>query len=297
MVQFYKSDKINFNFNKYSRSAFLTEIFIATLGMRPEAITVGYQLWRDHHPHGEIAILHTDSQYSDIAAALTQLRQFLQGTYPRIPQHYHEIRRADGTPLLDILDENTANDYFHSVLIWLAHYRREGYHLHLLIAGGRKAMSIYAMTAASLVMRSGDHVWTVISSNDIVSQTGSYQVLPEQRSKVHLVHLPVLTARIASEQLSPLLDDPETWIAHQRDTRTSFLDVLTTEERHVCEVFQQLDFPDNGRLAQAMHKEKKTVENQLSAVYAKMCGFIQTSHPLDNVRKRQTLIDLLLNRL
>lgn len=119
----------------------MRQIFVATLGQRPEAITVALdEMLRRRMRYDAVAVLHT-AETSAIAVSLAQLREVFANDYQGLPVFYHEITLRSGKPMLDVNTQDTATDYFYGVFGVLKHYWQQGDRQHLLISGGRKAMS------------------------------------------------------------------------------------------------------------------------------------------------------------
>src|SRR5579875_1366103 len=108
-------------------------ILLATLGQRPEAITVALDMLRATYPYDLLGIIHTDPLHSGIATALRQLETVLAQDYPELAVRRHCVTYPNNLPLLDILDGRSAEAYYHSVVEILRHYRGLGAMLHLLV--------------------------------------------------------------------------------------------------------------------------------------------------------------------
>jgi CRISPR-associated protein (TIGR02584 family) len=260
-------------------------IYAATLGQRPEAITVAFDRLREQYRYEGIAILHTEPNVSGIAQAYTDLRRVCAHDYSDTTYRFHEIAYEDGAPLVDIEDQRSAEVYHRSVLRVLYDYKHEGYDLHLMIAGGRKAMSIYAMLAASLIFEAPhDKVWTVLSPESMLV-VGQFHIPPGMRQQVQLVELPLRPARIApGTDIAALLTRPTS-------RNEQFIAKLTAAERDIAQLLRRHPYASNDQLGQMQNKSGKTIENQLREIYAKMIGFLDFGEMITD--KRQALLDIL----
>ncbi len=261
-------------------------VFLATLGQRPEAITIALDVLLLRYAFTRIGILHTEPRYSGIASAYHQLKTVLAQDYPNLSAVYHEICYPTGEPLLDITNQHSAEAYYLGVLQILRDYRIQGDTMHLLIAGGRKAMSIYATLAASLVFGGLDFVWTVLSSSDVM-QPDLYHIPPGYQADVQLVRLPILPSRFFRGTLAEM--DMESLMQRHRNPREHFLAALTEQEMQLVEVLTQHPHATNERLAEVLRKSAKTVEHQFRSVYRKLERF----YDVFNTHKRQMLLDIL----
>jgi CRISPR-associated protein (TIGR02584 family) len=261
-------------------------IFIATLGQRPEAITVAFDLLHEQYRYEGLAVLHTEPNSSGIAQAYVDLRAVLKRDYPTLQTRFHEVTYPDGSPLIDIEDQRSAEAYHRAVLYVLYQYRREGYHLHLMIAGGRKAMSIYAMLAASVIFEPPhDRVWTVLSPESMMAKPGQFHIPAGLRDQVQLVELPLRPARVAPGT------DVEALLERPISRREAFYAKLTEAERDLAKLLLEHPYATNEELAKVAGKAHRTISNQLASMYDKMVGFLDFGEDIYN--KRQALLDVL----
>ncbi len=261
-------------------------LYVATLGQRPEAITVAFDRLNEQYRYEGLAVLHTEPNVSGIAQAYSDLRAVCASDYSTRQRHFHEIAYDDSSPLIDIEDQRSAEAYYRGVLRVLYEYKRDGWLLHLMIAGGRKAMSIYAMLAASVLFEPPhDRVWTVLSPESMLAKPGQFHVPAGMRDQVQLVELPLRPARIApGTAIEALLERPISRLG-------AFLNKLTPAEREVVELLRRSPYASNEELGIIGHKSGRTVENQLASVYDKLIGFLDFGETITN--KRQALLDVL----
>ncbi len=271
----------------------MPNLFAATLGQRPEAITVALDELHSRHNFAAAAILHTEPQLSGIAEAYNCLKTIFSTDYPGLLVRWHEILRAQGAPLIDITNQDTANDYFQGVLRVLRSYRDDGYTIHLLVAGGRKAMTIYATLAAALIFGPRDRVWTVLTPSSLI-QERLFHLPPGTRDQVILVDLPILPPRLMPAE-NAALDDPLALIARRRNPRRSLLNRLTPAERATAELLERHPYATNEELAGMLGKSPRTVENQLQGIYRKMIDLCDEAETATS--KRQILLDILGGRV
>jgi CRISPR-associated protein (TIGR02584 family) len=264
-------------------------VFLATLGQRPEAITMALDVLHPRYHYDEVGILHTHAEKSGIATAYRDLVQRFEQDYDALTMHSYEIQDPNGQGLLDITDQHTAELYYRGVLDVLRRYRVQYIPVHLLVAGGRKAMSIYATLAASLLFSEHDRVWTVLADQRIM-KTGVFHAPPSDYDKVQVVQLPLLPSR----RLPGTMSDVDVLLQHE-SPRTSFLSELTPQEMVLCETLKQHPYASNDDLATILSKSAKTVERQFSFIYQKLLTHFDLS--IDDRYKRQALIDVLSGRV
>lgn len=267
-------------------------IFLATIGQRPQAITMALDVLLQRHSYECIGLLHTEPEYSGIASAYQQLEAVLLEEYSAIPLVNHELQYENGTPLIDITDLRSADAYFHAVADVLYHYRIQNIPIHLLIAGGRKAMSVYATLAATLLFGEQDRVWTVLAPADLMA-AGVFRIPAGRYEDVHVVNLPVRPSRtipgaLVERKLTDILK-PEI------SPRERFQADLTRQERLITEALRERPYASNEELAIYLQKSAKTVENQFRSIYRKLSYYFDAD--VTTPRKRQLLLDVLAGRV
>lgn len=269
-------------------------IFLATLGQRPEAITMALDALLPHYLYDEVVILHTDRQRSGIKEAFKVLDRELR-TFPRyrgIQIRSSELCHEAGSPIIDITDHLNAESYFRSVLSVLKFHREQGIPMHLLVAGGRKAMSVYATLAASVIFGENDCVWTVLSSPQLI-EDGFFHVPEGRETEVQVFNLPILPSRFLPGVLQGKSLDEVLQI--QISPRIRFLQTLTPKERQLADILSEQPRAKNDQLAARLGKKVSTIENQLTSIYSKLHVYYELDE--DAYRKRQTLLDVLAGRI
>lgn len=244
-------------------------VFLATLGQRPEAITVALDRQLERYSYDQIGILHTEPFHSGISKALSALREVLPRDYEHLSVRYHELLDSQQRGLIDLDSASSAQAYFEAIFEVLNAYRQEGYHIHLLVSGGRKAMSVYATLAASYLFDTPyDKVLTVLSSENLVAEEGKFHAPSGMRGQVQVVDLPLRPARLV-----PGANASEIIRQRPQSSREEFLGRLTPQERLLCDTLLQNPHATNRELGKILHKTERTVENQLSSIYDKMEGY------------------------
>lgn len=264
----------------------MSSIFLATLGQRPEAITMALDVLKERYSYDSIGILHTEPDHSGISAALYKIKQVLDRDYSEFNRRYHEIQFENGDPLFDIVNQYTAEAYYRGVLTILRDYMVDGYHVHLLVAGGRKAMSIYATLAASLIFKHDDFVWTVLSSAKVLDSR-QFHAPPGFASGVQLVQLPILPSRFLPETLAEM--DIDQILNSHDDPRENLLHELSEEEMRLVVLLNEHPRVTRKRLASLLGKSVKTVDHQFRSIYRRMDKYYAVHH----THKKQILLDIL----
>ncbi len=268
-------------------------VFLATLGQRPEAITMVLDALLPRYHYAEVVILHTDAERSGIAKAYRQLHHALEAGYPDLNVRGVTLCYANGLPLIDITNQQSAEAYYVSLLEVLRQYRVQYIPIHLLVAGGRKAMSIYAAVAAGLLFGEHDRLWTIHTPPELM-QEGKFHAPVGMQDRIQVIPLPVTPSRLlpggmANEDVQQLVQRSRT------SPRQMFLQSLTTEERRLTETLLQYPYAENWKLGEVLGKSPKTIENQFRSVYSKLAACFDLN--TESKRKRQALLDVLLGRV
>lgn len=265
----------------------MNTIFLATLGQRPESITFALDKLIPRYRYASCIILHTEPRHSGIATAVHQLEPILAQDY-EIDVIWHELVGRNGEPIIDVTDFRSAEGYFLGIYDVLLEYKLRGYTLHLMVAGGRKAMSIYATLAATRLFVEKDRVWTVLSPPELIAQKGMFHIPLGYQDRVYVVELPILPSRL-------LIDYVPTEYAlqpHQTtDQKLIFLAKLTSQENALIEEFMKNPYLKNAELAQRLNKSPRTIENQLQTIYRKLEAFLDFGEHISD--KRALLRDFL----
>lgn len=267
-------------------------ILLATMGQRPQAITMALDVLLPRYRYQCVGILHTEPQHSGIADAFQQLMRILKRDYAHITVLSYELQHENGAPLLDITDLRSAETYFRSVFTILRDFRSQNHCVHLLVAGGRKAMSIYATLAAVWLFGDRDRVWTILTPEDLMS-SGMYHVPRGRQHDIQVVALPVRPSRLLPSMIMDV--DPFELIAPANSPREQFLNSLTIEERALIEVLSEKPYASNKEIADHLFKSCKTIENQLRSIYMKLAIHFEVR--VTSTRKRQVLVDVIAGRV
>lgn len=245
-------------------------VYLATIGQRPQAVTVAFDQLKETYSYERIGLLHTDPLRSGIANQLRELSTELNQAYPELAVDKHEVKDLNGYALLDIEDDVSAEAYFYGIVDALLYYKQQGYKVHLMVAGGRKAMSIYAVYAASLLLDEFDAVWTVLTPPKIIERK-VYHVNPAERKDIRLTHLPFLPSRFAPTTLETLTrKDIIEHLDQRKHRKELLLSKLTPAQRRVVNAIALHDDFTDEQIADLLVLSVKTVQRHLQDIYSIM---------------------------
>jgi len=236
----------------------------------------------------EIGIIHTDRIESGIAAAYKVLIPHLESYYTDCEIVTHELVQDVYKPLMDITDQATAQAYFYGLMEVIRVYRQQFIPVHLLVSGGRKAMSVYATVAATYLFGEQDRVWTVLTEPKWMTN-GVFHLPAGNQDAAHVVELPLIPSNMPAGAMTSL-----EVVANRRSPRQRFLESLSKQEAALAEVFRQHPYATNDQLGEILGKANRTVENQLRSIYIKMFDHFDMN--ISDSSKRQALLDILNGR-
>ena len=254
-------------------------ILIATLGSEPQVVTSALTLLVDQKALiREVHIVHTSQPSGIIKNALNDLQAAPESVLfpPGVTLHYHAIQSVHGEPFVDVDTPEAGEAAFQVLYSLIRHAKQAGTRVHLLIAGGRKTMSIYGMVAAQLLFDDEDQLWHLHSSGEFLA---SRRLFPQPEDQVQLIPIPVFPWRQASPALGDLRDveDPLMAVEYYRSlrlderlaqARTFVQTQLTPAERRVVALLVTEGVSDN-ELAARLYLSSRTIEYQLRSAFRK----------------------------
>lgn len=263
----------------------MAHIYLATLGQRPEIVTIALDWLLPRYPITTVVILHTDPVGSPIASAFNQLRPQLEKYSPSLTITPHEIKGESGEHLTDISDTFSAESYYRAMIRCLSAYKHGRNTLHLMMGGGRKAMSAYAVLAATTLFDAQDKVWALLSEPELIQKRGQFHLNDADHDKIQMVALPIQPTRLAPGA------DALAMSAQRQHPRTHFLAKLTRKQREIAELLTRHPTASNYEIAAQLKRAQSTVEKHLEAIYDKMVGFYDGGESVQH--RRNALIALL----
>ena len=179
-------------------------------------------------------------------------------------------------PFEDFCTADDVNRLLNTMYTVVSEYKKNGFTIHLSIAGGRKLMGIMSIVSAQILFGAKDRVWYLItegwkpgnSGNMHCSENGKHILLEVPLLRWDESHLLLDMAEFASP--ADLLHWQENLSKNLKMRRKKeFVERwLSKAERQV--VLLACQGLDNANIAKKLYKQERTVANQLTSVYEKL---------------------------
>jgi CRISPR-associated protein Csx14 len=214
---------------------------IASVGGQPQIVTLTLDLLlRQALPIREVIVLHPSQTDARLQRTLNCLRaEFVDNRYTCDGQNivcsleFSTLRR-DGEPLPDVTDTQGAQATRDAIHLLVRQLKQQQRHIHLSASGGRRVISLMAISAALLHFDSFDHIWHIYTPPEVrarVNEGALMHVPPE--AGVRLIEVPFVPWGGYFPQLTQITGSAQT----VQYAQTALLD---SQDRAKCmEVVQQ----------------------------------------------------------
>ncbi|MDQ6662110.1 MAG: CRISPR-associated ring nuclease, partial [Chloroflexota bacterium] len=161
-------------------------VLLATLGGQPQVVTFTLDLLLDKDlPISEVVVIHPKLSHLRLQNSFACLtKEFASDYYKEaarsISFHSH-VLEMDGIAIDDIVDDPHADGTLDTIHQLIGDFKRRGYHIHLSVTGGRRLMSLLAISVAALNFDRYDHIWHLYTPDTI----------KEQAKEGRLMHVPL----------------------------------------------------------------------------------------------------------
>lgn len=193
-------------------------VLVATLGGQPQIVTFTLDLLlANGFPISEVFVLHPKATApSRLYRSLLRLSaEFMGSTYQATghPVHFHsQVLEQDGHPIEDIVDDVQADGTLNTIHHLIGDLKRQGYHIHLSVSGGRRLMGLLALSVAVFNFDRHDHIWHIYTPDALRQEAneGTIMHAPEGAGVTLLqgpfitlgayVHSPLYSFRSAQQE-------------------------------------------------------------------------------------------------
>lgn len=286
-------------------------VYIATLGNAPQVVTIGLDQLLLTYPFVELCVIHTDDR-PDVAlpkmkfSTMYQTVQTLDAEflnkklietsngeqawdvdYKANDQYYRfryrrvriqrEVQESGQLvqyePIQDVETEVNSQAAFRTIFRTVKRYKEQRAIVHFNLSGGRKSMSVFAMSAAQLLFTAQDQLWHVVSQYEFMHS----KAMHDSEDHSRLVPIPHVSVASINPVLGMLIssNDPYDIVQAQENylqlidlqRKEKFLRDLNVSERQILVgVTQGLSNEEIGkRLKKSL--AGKTVANKLTDIY------------------------------
>ena len=154
-----------------------THTLLAPLGGQPQVVTFTLDLLLRHDfPISEVIVIHPHAAQKRLQLSLERLNaEFVSDRYQfdgkALTCHFRpKVLELDHTPLDDIADSTGAKGARETIYRFIQELKRQPRHIHLSVTGGRRLMSLLAISAAQLKFDPFDHIWHIYTPEPVREQ-------------------------------------------------------------------------------------------------------------------------------
>jgi CRISPR-associated protein Csx14 len=249
---------------------------VVTLGSKPQLVTLAVDcLQQKGEVPDEVIVVHASRERAETQKALLLLEGVFPEDYPNINLQYLQLEK-DGKPLRDVTSPEQVEVAFQMLYSTVRMMKIQDKAVHLLIAGGRRTLTVFGMAVAQILFDDQDNLWH-IASHPALEESGNLHVSGDEWAR--LIPIPV----IAWGRLSPVfdvlrsVDDPfmaakqlgDFRLREQWDVARIFmLAKLSHSESSVVSLLVQEGLNQTD-IAERLSISLRTVEQHLRSVYRK----------------------------
>ena len=153
------------------------QVLVATLGGQPQIITLTLDLLlQANYPISEVFVIHPKAApQSRLQQSLHRLNAEFNSDYYRQSQrtiHFHScmLELKNQQPIHDISDDDHADGTLDTIHRLLGDLKRQGFHIHLSVSGGRRMIGLLAVSVASLNFDRHDNIWHIYTPDELQTQ-------------------------------------------------------------------------------------------------------------------------------
>lgn len=249
---------------------------IVTLGAKPQLATLAMDCLKEMGAVPErLLCIHASRQRGETDRALIQIQTDLRVNYPKTAFYNLELAE-NGHPLPDITSPEQVQVAFRVLYAEVRAAKLSETIVHLLIAGGRRTLTVFGMAVAQMLFDDEDHLWH-LASHPALEDAGRLHAAKGEW--VRLIPIPVIPWGRLSPVFDALraVDDPfaaanrlsQLRLREQWDLARIFvLTKLSPAELAVVELLSHAGLSQT-EAAEKLALSPRTVEQHLRAAYRK----------------------------
>ncbi len=189
-------------------------IMLSTLGGQPQVITFALDALLEQGENiSEVIILYLSDEGGRITQAMEKVAaEFVDDCYAGRPCRLRPISlRSENVRLPDIRDEEQANAAWEMLRDLVIQLKREYYHLHVCVSGGRRMMALLLLSVAMLQFDYRDKLWHMYTPREFQVQARDGAIMhtgPEVGFR--LIQIPLIPLGMLVPNLRALTQSPPT---------------------------------------------------------------------------------------
>lgn len=251
-------------------------ILIVTLGSKPQLATLALDCLHEmRESPSTLIVIHASKARPETQIAIEKILADLPRSHPNVQCHAVELQ-DEGNALADIISPQEVQIAFRTVYAQVRAAKLDEKKVHMMIAGGRRTLTVAGMAIAQMLFDDEDRLWH-LASHPALEASGALHAGPGEWAR--LIPIPI----IPWGRLSPVFDalrdvtDPfeaarrlehlrlrEQWDA----ARIFLLTKVSAAERDVLDLLGR-DGLTQAEIAERLSLSPRTVETHLRNVYRK----------------------------
>jgi CRISPR-associated protein Csx14 len=251
-------------------------ILIATLGSKPQLATLALDcLQTMGESPASLILIHASKTRPETKIALDKIQADLPRSHPNVQFHAVELQDG-GNALADITSSQEVQIAFRTMYSQVRKAKLEDKKVHMLIAGGRRTLTVAGMATAQMLFDDEDRLW-YLASHPALEASGNLHASEGEWTR--LISIPVITWGRLSPVFDVLrtVDDPfaaaqklsELRLREQWDAARIFLlTKVSAAEREVLDLLGR-DGLSQAEIAGRLSLSPRTVESHLRSAYRK----------------------------
>lgn len=251
-------------------------VLIVPLGSKPQLATLALDCLQEMQERPTILILlHASKTRPETQTALDAIQADLPQSHPNVHIQAIELQE-EGNALTDITSPQEIQVAFRAIYAQVRTAKLDDKKVHMLIAGGRRTLTVFGMAVAQMLFDDEDRLW-YLASHSALEASGRLHA--EEGEWARLIQIPVISWGRLSPAFDSLRDVTDPFEAARRlerlrlreqwdAARIFLLTKVSAAEREVLDLLAR-DGLTQAEIAERLSLSPRTVEGHLRSVYRK----------------------------